>query len=233
MLTAFAASAITLALTALIVDDVLERHKAEKWGSIGNVAIRKLSGDAFIICAGLVHLFGFDNQDDRMADAVDKFSSTSERPGYGNPPLLPEGFEKQVAEVLEDPKLREEMGEATHKLVQFLDEEISRWAAVMLQFSELAETLNAFGLMRECLSWTSLSLSQAGESEDVPLAFWVNLRLFFLLFSSFDSYRRLAFGEKLLFGKTLEEHDQVWGMPFEAQRKAKPAAREAMISALS
>jgi hypothetical protein len=218
MSAALVAFAVTLALTVLVVDEVVERRRVGKWEVIGDVAIRQLSADAFIACAGLIHLFGFEKQDERMTDAVDLFSNTGKRPGFDGPPLLPEDFEVGVNRLLDDPGQREECADTLEEVLEFLDQEIARWASVMLQASELAEMMNIYGLMRESLSWLIGSLRRIEESKQKRLDFWSNLRVFLALFASFDSLRRYAIDEKLLFGKSMEEHERVWGMPFEVHR---------------
>ena len=41
---------VTLALTVLVIDELLERRAAERWSFVADAAIRKLSGEAFRVC---------------------------------------------------------------------------------------------------------------------------------------------------------------------------------------
>jgi len=226
MLTALVAFAATLAFTLLVVDGLMERRETEKWENVGGVAIRRLSGDAFLACAGTIHTFGFSGQDIRMADAFERVASSGERPGSGScPPLLPEGFEATVLELLEDPDEREDCARVMEDLLDVLDQSMARWAPVMLRATELAEMLNLYSLKRETLSWVVGSLRTVDESPQHRLDFWSNLRVYLALFASFDELRRGALKEPSVFGATLDEHDRAWGLPFDAQRAARAASQ--------
>jgi hypothetical protein len=224
MLTALAAFAITLSFTVLVVDALLEKRGAGRWQNVGEVAIRRLSGDAFLACAGTIHLFGFSGQDERMADAFDRVAASGERPGTpGVSPLLPEGFEEAVVELLNEPSERERCADVIDDLLDVLDQSMARWAPVMLRSGELAEMLNIFSLKREVLSWVGSSLRRVDKSSQHRLDFWSNLRVYLALFASFDSLRRSALREPSVFGTTLDDHDDVWGLPFSEQRAALAA----------
>lgn len=74
----------------------------------------------------------------------------------------------------------------------------------MLETTELAETLNIFSLMREALGWVSGAVETFSDSPQARLQFWNNLRVFLILFATFDSLRRSEPHETLVFGTTAQ-----------------------------
>jgi len=216
--------AVTLALTVMVIDELLERRASERWGFVGEIAIKKLSGEAFRVCAGLINLVGFEGQADRMLAAVKHARTTGECPGRGAPPLLPEEFEQALDELLDDADARDAFVEIVRELSRDLDAAMAHWSPVMLSSAELAEVLNVYGMMSYMLGYVASAADQLDgkveETAEIRLDFWSNLRVYLILFASFDTMRRRALHEPAFFGFQAEEQDRAWGLPFQAQREA-------------
>lgn len=227
MFTALVAFGATLALTVLVVGEVTERRAVSRWSFVADLALRRLSGRAFAAMTGLVVLVGFKDYPEQMADAYERVESTGERPGREAPALLPIGFESVLDALLDRPEAREMLADDLASLTSDMEEAITSWSPVMLGSGELADFLNAFGMMRHALGWTIGSLYRVDQSPQERLDFWSNLRVFFALGATVDAIRREALGEPNIFGMTMDEHDAAWGLPFRAQKSALGAARAA------
>lgn len=227
MTTALLAFGVTLALTGLVVDELVERRESRQRDFVVGVALRRLSGSAFLACAGLINSLGFDGQAERMLDAEASAQGAAELPRQARSPLLPCGFEVAVNARLDDEEDRSQLFEVIMLLTDALDDAIARWAPVMLAAPGTIEGLRLFGMMREMLCWIGTSVDDFDGSSRARLMFWCNLRVFLLLFSSFDAIRRDTLGEPVVFGTTAEAHDQVWGMPFVIQGPMIRAAKSA------
>jgi hypothetical protein len=214
---AFVGFATTLALTVLLIEGLLQRRADSDWAFVAQTAFSKLSGEALLVCAGLCYGVGFDGQAERIVAAFEAVKRGGSRPGAGAPPLLPEGFEKALSEVLHDDELGPEFGEALGVLAERLDDAMARWAPVMLRSQESAKALNIYAAMQDMLALAANCLEEARNSQDAAFQFWNNLRVYFLLFAGFDNLRRQARREPLLFGRTAEAMDRAWGLPFTVQ----------------
>lgn len=145
---------------------------------------------------------------------------TGERPGHEAPPLLPSEYEEDLAELLQDAEYRSDLVEVISPLAHELDDVMAQWSPIMLATPELAERLNLFSMMRNAIVWISSSIEHYHESKREETMFWSNLRVFLLLYATFDALRRDALSEDRtgMFGQTIVEHDQAWGLPFKAQK---------------
>ncbi len=220
MTAALVGFAVTLALTVLVIDELLERRAVERWSFVADAAIRKLSGEAFRVCATLIQLVGYEGQAERMLEAFER-ADRGQLPGYGAPALLPEGFEASLEEALDDVEFRNLFVEVVAGLSDDLEAMMARWSSVMLNSAELSEMLNVYGMMSHMLKYVANAAEKVDESPQVRLDFWSNLRVYLALFANFDTLRRQALHEPTIFGFEIDEHDAAWGgLPFEAQREA-------------
>jgi hypothetical protein len=221
MFAGLVAFGIGIVVTVAIVDGLVRRREAERWSMVGDIAVRHLSGDALLALGSLINTLNFEDQADRMVRAQKVFESTGVRPGEGNqPPLLPDGFEDVLAEVvLVDPDMREAYADLLRGLMSpYLQSSLSDWAPVMVHAPELAEYINVFGMLSSSLDWIANCLEDFEESAQVQLHFWSNLRVFLWLFAALDRQRRALTGETCFFEASPQQMDRAWGLPFEAHR---------------
>jgi hypothetical protein len=223
---AFVGFGITLSLTVLVVDEVLRRRAFTDWEFVGQTALRRLSGEALVVCDGLIEAIGFDNQAERMLTAVERVSAGGPRPGAGGPALLPGGFEDALEQILDDRECAPLLAEFVGAMSRRLDEAIAQWAPVMLRSEHLARMLNIFASMRDMLGHVANCLDDASRSAHARGHVWTNLRVYFLLFAGFDNLKRQATGEPLLFGPTARDMDRAWGLPFAAQAALLAGAKQ-------
>jgi hypothetical protein len=218
MITAVIAFAFSVAVTILVVEEARGQREARRWATLGDIAQRHLSGAAFRVCAGILQGTGWDEAGERLNDAAEHLEKTGERPGREAPALLPETYENDLAEALQDSEYRLALADAVGPLTEELDSALAQWAVIMIATPDLAERLQPFSLLRETIGPLSGYLRRYGDSLQDETMFWSTLRILLLLFASVDALRREAIGEKNLFGETADDHDRAWGLPFKAQR---------------
>lgn len=220
MIAAIIAFTLSVALTAFVVEEVRGQQEAMRWSTVSGIAQRRLSGAAFRACAGILQGTGWKEAGEQLNEAVDRFTETKKRPGWEAPALLPEGYEENLAEALKDGDYRENLAEAIEPLTRELDAAMAQWAPIMLSTPGLAERLETFSLLRECVGGLTGYLRRYDDSSYEETMFWSTLRAFLLLYATFDALRREATSESQanLFGETADDHDRAWGLPFKAQR---------------
>lgn len=218
MIAAIIAFAFSVALTILVVEEVRGQREARRWATLGDIAQRQLSGAAFKVCAGILQGTGWEEAGERLNDAAEHLEQTGERPGWEAPALLPETYEEDLAEALQDSDYRLALADAVGPLTEELDSALAQWAVIMIATPDLAERLQPFSLLRETIGPLTGYMRRYGASAKEQTMFWSTLRILLLLFASVDALRREALGEKNLFGETAYDHDRAWGLPFKAQR---------------
>jgi len=220
MLASLVAFGATIMLTLLLIDEIRQRQEAKRWESVSHVAQRRLAGAAFKVCGGLLQVTGYEDAGKHLVRAVAHMEESGERPGVEAPPLLPPGYEDNLAELLESPEYRSSLSAIIEPMPYALDEAMAEWAPVMLSAPDLAERLDVFSLMRNTVSWIVGSIERYPNSEKDRVRFWSHLRIFLLLYATFDALRRdlLAESDLHVFGETAVEHDRAWGLPFKAQK---------------
>lgn len=220
MTAAMIAFAFSVLLTVLVVEEVRGRREAKRWATVGDIAQRHLSGAAFRVCAGILQGTGWEEAGERLNDAVEHLEKTGERPGWEAPALLPETYEEDLADAIQDSEYRAALADAIDPLTEELDAALARWAAVMVITPDLAERLDLFSHLREAMGPLTGYLRRYGDSELEQAWFWTTLRILLLVFASVDALRREAVseGKGNLFGETAEDHDRAWGLPFRTQR---------------
>lgn len=221
VLAALVASAVTLAVTGLIVDELVRRQRAGRSRTVAETAYRELSTDAFRAWTGVMTGLGFPEAEDRFLEAQERSASTGRLPGGQDPPVLSEEFEDVVTEAIEHEEIRRVMGGLIYRETDALGQSVARWAPVMLQDADPAEALDLFSTMREALIHANRGLRAAGADPNWQWGFWVSLDWFFLLFARFDSLRREALGDPTMFGTEKVAMRAAWGLP--ADRPAPPS----------
>src|SRR5215203_5390118 len=68
MLAALTASAVTLAVTVLIVDALVRSRETRRWEVVAQAAYRELSTDAFEFYAALLHRMGLEGEEMRIGE---------------------------------------------------------------------------------------------------------------------------------------------------------------------
>jgi hypothetical protein len=219
------ASAVALAVTVLVVDEVMRRRDAKRWSAVAETAMRELSTDAFAAWTDVMDAFGFGAVQGRFLDA--RWHGLSEESAQPRvEPILPPEFEPAVGQRLNDLSECARVAGRIDDVTEALSHSVAKWAPVMLQHADLAKALNVFSTMRDALISAGEGLRHASSgSVEWRWGFWVSLDYFHLGFGRFDTLRREALGEPTLFDTDVSTMRRTWGLP--ADRPESPPPQDA------
>lgn len=194
----FVASAATLAATVIIVDAVVRSREAKRWEPVAQAAFRELSTDAFAFYLELLELLGLAGEDTRLGRKV---------------PVLPTELYPRLEAALESRSTHPMLSEFLYGHTERLGRSVARWAPVMLQTPQLANAFAAFGTLRDTLISANEGFRAVDADPNWRWGVLTSFDVYFLLVAHFDTLRRDALNEPLVFGKGEADYRAALGLP--------------------
>jgi len=150
------ASSIVVAVTAAVVNEVLERRQRERWSLLAQYALVEFVHAARLVWGGLLELAGL-APDDEVGDAALAAGADAVRD-----PRLGAAFDEMLA----SPEQREQL----HRLIVALLGQgrgvLGRWAAVMVNSGAYAEILDRHVELYSRLYWWGSVLDESEPLEE-------------------------------------------------------------------
>jgi len=156
LVTGLVAAAIELALTAAVLNEVIERRRRERWSVLAQYALFDLLGAARLWWSGLLELAGL-VPDGELGDEALAAGSESVR----DTPRLAAA----VDEVLASADRRERLHRLIAEVLDHGQDVLARWADVMVNSGVYAEIFDRHVELYSGLSWWGSVLD---ESEPLP-----------------------------------------------------------------
>jgi hypothetical protein len=156
LFTALVASAIVVAVTAAVINEVLERRQRERWALLAQYALFELVHAARLVWSGLLELAGL-GPDDEVGDAA----LAAGQQAVHDPRLA-----AAIDEMLASPESREQL----HRLIVVLlghgQEVLGRWANVMVNSGAYAEIVDRHVELYSRLYWWGSVLDESEPLEE-------------------------------------------------------------------
>ena len=156
LFTGLVASSIVVAVTAAVVNEVLERRQRERWSLLAQYALFELVHAARLVWSGLLELAGLAPDGELGAAALEAGSESLRDPR----------FAAAIDEALASPERREQL----HRLVVVLlghgQEVMGRWANVMVSSGAYAEIVDRHVELYSRLYWWGSVLDESEPLEE-------------------------------------------------------------------
>jgi hypothetical protein len=151
LFTGLVASVIVVAVTAAVVNEVLERRQRERWSLLAQYALFELVHAARLVWSGLLELAGLSPDGELGADALEAGSESLRDPRLA----------AAIDEALATPERREQL----HRLIVVLlghgQEVLGRWANVMVSSGAYAEIVDRHVELYSRLYWWGSVLDES------------------------------------------------------------------------
>ena len=156
LLTGLIASVIVVAVTAAVINEVLERRQRERWSLLAQYALFELVHAARLVWGGLLELAGL-APDTEVGDAALEAGSQMVR-------------DPRLAAAIDDALASAERREQLHRLIVVLlghgQEVLGRWADVMVNSGAYAEILDRHVELYSRLYWWGSVLDESEPLEE-------------------------------------------------------------------
>jgi predicted nucleic acid-binding protein len=150
LLTSLLANLLVVAITVIVVNEVLERRDRRRWSLLAQSVLFALTQSARATWSGLVEVL--------KLGEVHSGSVETLREGAGVARDASR-VSDAIHELLADPKGREQLQRVTVGLADYANEVIARWAPVMVNASPYAQLLDRHVELAGRLEWLSSVLS--------------------------------------------------------------------------
>jgi hypothetical protein len=157
LFTSLVASSIVVAVTAAVINDVLERRQRERWSVLAQYALFDLVRAARLVWGGLLELAGLAPEDE-LGDVA--LAAGSE--AVQDTPRLAAAMEQ----VLTDADRREDVHRLITGLLADGQEVLGRWADVMVNSGTYAEVVDRHVELYSRLYWWGAVLDEAEPLEE-------------------------------------------------------------------
>jgi hypothetical protein len=151
LFTGLVASAIVVAVTAAVINEVLERRQRERWSLLAQYALFELVHAARLVWSGLLELAGLAPDGELGAEALEAGSQSLHDPR----------FAAAIGDALASPERREQL----HRLVVVLlghgQDVLGRWANVMVSSGAYAEIVDRHVELYSRLYWWGSVLDES------------------------------------------------------------------------
>jgi hypothetical protein len=151
LFTALVASAIVVAVTAAVINEVLERRQRERWSLLAQYALFELVHAARLVWSGLLEVAGLAPEGELGAAALETGSESLRDPRLA----------AAIDEALASPERREQL----HRLIVVLlghgQEVLGRWANVMVSSGAYAEIVDRHVELYSRLYWWGSVLDES------------------------------------------------------------------------
>jgi hypothetical protein len=157
LLTGLVASLIVVAVTAAVVNEVLERRQRERWSVLAQYALFDLVRTARLVWTGLLELAGL-APDGELEDGTLAAGSAAV---LDTPRLA-----AAIGEMLASADRREQLHRLIARLLAHGDEVLGRWAGVMVSSSTYAEVVDRHVELYSRLYWWGSVLDETDPLEE-------------------------------------------------------------------
>lgn len=159
LLTGLVASLIIVAVTAAVLNEVLERRQRERWAVLAQYALFDLVRAARLVWSGLLALTGLDVEvGEELGDAALAAGSAAVRDT--------QGLAAALDEMLVSPERREQLHRLIVSLLAHGQEVLGRWADVMVNSGTYAETIDRHVELYSRLYWWGSVLDESEPLEE-------------------------------------------------------------------
>jgi len=156
LFTALVASVIVVAVTAAVLNEVLERRQRERWSVLAQYALFDLVRSARLVWTGLLELAGL-APDEELEDVLAAGSEAV----LDTPRLA-----AAIDELLASADRREQLHRLIARLLAHGEEVLGRWADVMVNSGTYAETVDRHVELYSRLYWWGSVLDESDPLEE-------------------------------------------------------------------
>jgi hypothetical protein len=157
LFTALVASFIVVAVTAAVLNELLERRQRERWSVLAQYALFDLIRTARLVWTGLLELAGL-SPDDEVEDGVLEAGSQAV---LDTPRLA-----AAIDELLANADRREQLHRLMGRLLAHGEQVLGRWASVMLSSGSYAEIVDRHVELYSRLWWWGSVLDESEPLEE-------------------------------------------------------------------
>ena len=158
LFTALVASVIVVAVTAAVLNEVLERRRRERWSVLAQYALFDLVRTAPLVWTGLLELAGL-APDEELEDGV--VLAAGSEAVLDTPRLA-----AAIDELLASAERREQLHRLIARLQAHGEEVLGRWADVMVNSGTYAETVDRHVELYSRLYWWGSVLDESDPLEE-------------------------------------------------------------------
>ena len=157
LITSLLASFIVVALTAVVLNEVLERRQRERWSVLAQYALFQLTSMARLVWGGLLELADLAPEGYLQGEALELACKT-----VRDTPRLAGAID----ELLADPQGREKLHRLISSLLEKSQEMLALWAAVMVNSGRYAEIIDRHVELYSRLYWWGSVLDESDPLEE-------------------------------------------------------------------
>lgn len=157
LFTGLVASLIIVAITAAVVNDLLERRQRERWSVLAQFAMFEFVRMARLVWSGLIELAGLVPEGELGADALADGAAAAR-----DTPRLTAAMDR----ILASPDEREQLHRLIAQLLEQSQEVLGRWADVMINSGAYAEVVDRHVELYSRLYWWGSVLDESDPLEE-------------------------------------------------------------------
>lgn len=157
MLTSLLANVLVVALTVVVVNEVIERRGRRRWNLLAQSVLFELIQSARATWTGLVEVLGLGEVQSGSVGALRSAASVARDLQRSSP---------AIRELLDSPERRAQLQRACAALCEHASEVIARWAPVMVGAGPYAEVFDRHVELSGRLQWLSDVLAHIDPPED-------------------------------------------------------------------
>jgi hypothetical protein len=159
LFTGIAASLIVVAVTAAVLNEVLQRRQRQRWAVLAQYALFDLVGSARLVWSGLLEVAGL-SPDGELGDAALAAGSETVRDTTR--------LSAAIDDVLANADRREQLHRLTGELLGHAQEVLGRWADMMVNSGAYAEIVDRHVELYSRVYWWGSVLDEAEPLEEHP-----------------------------------------------------------------